>query len=62
MKITVMKSNVENDVSNIDEYLVNGRGVMGSEKNTTCQDLVIGRQYITGEGVKTNDIVLPASD
>jgi hypothetical protein len=62
MKITVIKSNAESDMSNIEEYLVNEKGLYQSEKNTTSKDIIIGRQHITAEGIKTNDIVLPASD
>ena len=62
IKITVMKSNADNDISNIDEYFVNHLGLLHSEKNTTAQDIIIGRQHITADGIRTNDIVLPASD
>ncbi len=62
MKITVMKSNADNDISNIDEYIVTEHGLHLSEKNTTASDIIIGRQHMTADGIRANDIVLPASD
>ena len=44
------------------EYFVTPRGMINSNRNTDHEDIMIGRQQTTPEGVIPNDICLFYSD
>jgi len=44
------------------EHYVTSRGMLGSNRNTDHDDIMIGRQQATADGVIPNDICLYYSD
>eukprot|EP01016_Furgasonia_blochmanni_P008491 TRINITY_DN13449_c0_g2_i3.p1 TRINITY_DN13449_c0_g2~~TRINITY_DN13449_c0_g2_i3.p1 ORF type:complete len:368 (+),score=55.88 TRINITY_DN13449_c0_g2_i3:61-1104(+) len=60
LKLTVIKCST--DVTNPPEYVVTPRGMIGSHRNTDHDDLTIGRQHETVEGIIPNDIILSTED
>ena len=61
LRISVLKSNV--DLSKITtEYVVTPRGMVGSLRRGATGDITIGRQQLTEDGTRPNDIMRTAAD
>jgi len=60
LKLTVLRTSFEKN--SVMEHYVTSRGMLGSNRNTDHDDIMIGRQQATADGIVPNDICLYYSD